>query len=220
MGQYTKGQVQETVYRMFPLGVHFDDDEELETWAFALKSKKLSNVSFANYDKYVTTENVGWKNWMLELDSRYNNEPAVIRDVITYFTGLTAPEVKTEKTGLFSSKVVTSNEFAPAITSKTPIFVLFISDGGVSKNDEIEFLIRWSSTLPIFWQFIGIGGSNYGALEKLDNLSGRYIDNADFFDIDNLKQLTEAQLYDKMMTEFPKWLENAHSKGMIDNYKV
>jgi len=220
MGQYTKGQVQEVVNRMFPLGVHFDDDEELETWAFALHSKKMSNVTFSNYEKYVTTEDSGWQNWMRQLNSSYNNEPTVIRDVITHFTGLVAPELKTEKSGFFSSKVVNSNEFAPAITSKTPIFVLFISDGGVSKNAEIEFLIKWSSTLPIFWQFIGIGGSSYGALEKIDDMPGRHIDNADFFSIDDLKQLTEAQLYDRMMTEFPKWLEGAHAKRMIDNYKV
>jgi stress response protein SCP2 len=218
--QYKKGQVQETVYRMFPLGVHFDDDEQLETWAFALKSKKISNVNFANYEKYVSTENGGWQNWMRELNAGYNNEPAVILDVIKHFTGLTPTEPTVQKTGFFSSKVIQAEEFAPAITSKTPIFVLFVSDGGVDKDAEIERLIKWSSTLPIFWQFIGIGGSNYGALERLDDMPGRYLDNADFFAIDDLEQLTEAQLYDRMMTEFPKWLEAAYKKGLIDNYKV
>jgi stress response protein SCP2 len=219
-GQYQKGQVQEVVYRMFPLGVHFDDDEELETWTFALHSKKISNVTFANYEKYVTTEDGGWQNWMRQLNAGYNNEPAVILDVIKHFTGLTPAAPTVQKTGLFGNKTTQTEEFAPAITSKTPIFVLFISDGGVDKNAEIEHLIKWSSTLPIFWQFIGIGGRSYGALEKIDDMPGRYLDNADFFAIDDLQQLTEAQLYDRMMTEFPKWLEAAYAKGLIDNYKV
>lgn len=219
-GQYTNGQVQETVYRMFPLGVHFDNDEELETWAFALHSKKLNNVTFDNYEKYVSNEDGGWRSWMSQLNASYNNEPAVILDVIKHFTGLTPAAPKVEKTGFFGSKTIQTEEFAPKISDKTPIFVLFISDGGVDKNAEIEHLIKWSSTLPIFWQFIGIGGHNYGALEKIDDMPGRYLDNADFFAIDDLKELTEAQLYDRMMTEFPKWLEAAHAKGLIDNYKV
>ena len=218
--QYTSGQVQEVVNRVFPLGVHFDDDEELETWAFALKSKQLSNVTFANFKNYVKKDAGGWEKWMNDLRSQHNNEPAVIRDVIAHFSGLTPPDAVAEKKGLFSTKKVFPDGFAPAIDAKTPVIVLFISDGGVSHNQEIEFLIRWSSTLPIFWQFIGIGGSSYGALEKLDELKGRHIDNANFFAIDDLRQISEAQLYDRMMQEFPLWLKAARSKDMIGNYEL
>ena len=219
-GQYDSGQVQEVVNRVFPLGVHFDDDEELETWAFALKSKQLSNVTFASFKNYVKKDQGGWQRWMSDLNAGYNNEPAVIRDVIAHFSGLTPPAIVTEKKGIFSSKKVFPEGFAPAIAAKAPVFVLFISDGGVSHNDEIQFLIRWSSTLPIFWQFIGIGGSSYGALEKLDDLKGRHIDNANFFAIDDLRQISEAELYDRMMQEFPAWLKQARAKGMIGDYQL
>ena len=219
-GQYDSGQVQQVVNRVFPLGVHFDDDEELETWAFARKSKQLSNVTFANFKHYVKKDAGGWQQWMSDLNAGYNNEPAVIRDVIAHFSGLTPPDAVAEKKGLFSSKKSFPDGFAPAIDARTPVFVLFISDGGVSHNQEIEFLIRWSSTLPIFWQFIGIGGSSYGALEKLDELKGRHIDNANFFAIDDLRQISEAQLYDRMMQEFPLWLKAARSKDMIGNYEL
>lgn len=218
-GQYTKKQVQEVVNRVFPLGVHFDNDKELETWAFAQRSKKLSNVTFANYQNYVETEDSGWKNWMKNLDARYNNEPEVIKDIIKHFTGLTPPTNTSAPKGWFNSKDSSSSEeFAPAISSKEPIFILFISDGGVDKNQEIKDLIKWSSSLPIFWQFIGIGGHNYGALEELDDLKGRFLDNADFFAIDDLQQISESELYDRMLTEFPGWLKAAHSKGIIENY--
>lgn len=218
--QYRQGRVQEAVNRVFPLGVHFDDDEELETWAFALKSKQLTNVKFDNFKDYVERESGGWSQWMRDLNAGYNNEPAVIRDVIKHFSGCTPPPAGAAvKSGLFGG-LRAATEFAPAIKNKTPIFVLFISDGGVSHNDEIEHLIRWSSTLPIFWQFIGIGGSSYGALSKLDSLSGRHIDNANFFAIDDLLRITEAELYDRMMLEFPQWLKEAKAKGMIDDYTI
>lgn len=218
--QYESGQVQEVVNRVFPLGVHFDNDEELETWAFALKSKQLSNVTFVNFKDYVKKDKGGWQKWMSDLQSQYNNEPVVIRQVIEHFSGLTPPGPEAEKKGFFSSKKVFPKGFAPAITDKAPVFVLFISDGGVSHNDEIQFLIRWASTLPIFWQFIGIGGSGYGALEKLDALSGRHIDNANFFAVDDLRQISEAELYDRMMKEFPAWLKEARAKGMIGDYEL
>ncbi|MGK5025163.1 VWA domain-containing protein [Janthinobacterium sp. RB2R34] len=218
--QYERGQVQEVVNRVFPLGVHFDNDEELETWAFALKSKQLSNVTFGNFKDYIKKDKGGWQKWMSDLQSQYNNEPVVIRQVIEHFSGLTPPGPDAEKKGFFSAKKVFPKGFAPAIADKTPVFVLFISDGGVSHNDEIQFLIRWASTLPIFWQFIGIGGSGYGALEKLDEMTGRHIDNANFFAVDDLRQISEAELYDRMMKEFPAWLKQARAKGMIGNYEL
>lgn len=226
-GQYSNGQVQETLNRVFPLGVHFDDDNELETWAFAQRSKKLSNITFDNYQKYVATEDKGWRNWMHELDARYNNEPEVITEVIKHFAGVTPPPYKIKsKVGGFlgfgGKEVDISNpeEFAPIIESKTPVFIIFISDGGVSHNAQIEHLIKWSSTLPIFWQFVGIGGNSYGALQKLDEMDNRYLDNANFFAIDDLKQISESELYDRMVNEFPLWLKEAHKKGIIDDYQV
>jgi hypothetical protein len=29
--------------------------------------------------------------------------------------------------------------------------------------------------LPIFWQFVGLGGRSYGILKDLDNMTGRLI---------------------------------------------
>lgn len=218
--QYECGQVQEVVNRVFPLGVHFDDDEALETWAFGNKSKQLSNVTFGNFKDYVTQEAGGWFQWMMDVQSNDNNEPVVIRQVIEHFSGLAPPGPDADNKGFFGLKKVFPKGFAPAITARAPVFVLFISDGGVSHNSEIQFLIRWASTLPIFWQFIGIGGSSYGALAKLDELSRRHIDNANFFAVDDLRQISEAELYDRMMKEFPMWLKEARARGMIGDYEL
>jgi len=218
--QYERGQVQEVVNRVFPLGVHFDDDEALETWAFGNKSKQLSNVTFGNFKDYVTQEAGGWFQWMMDVQSNTNNEPVVIRQVIEHFSGLAPPEADADNKGFFGLKKVFPKGFAPAITARAPVFVLFISDGGVSENSEIQFLIRWASTLPIFWQFIGIGGSGYGALAKLDELSKRHIDNANFFAVDDLRQISEAELYDRMMKEFPMWLKEARARNMIVDYEL
>jgi stress response protein SCP2 len=183
--QYSKGRVQEVVDRVVPLAVHFDDNGELDCWIFADKQKKLPNVTLDNVKGFVKREAEQYG--MFKIGAG-NNEPAVIKDIV---------------------------EFVGKQRGKDPVFVLFISDGGVYKNAEIKALIKDAAKLPIFWQFVGIGGSKYGALQELDTMTGRVVDNAGFFAIDDLHKITEEELYDRMMSEFPLWLKAARAAGII-----
>lgn len=96
-----------------------------------------------------------------------------------------------------------------------PVYIIFISDGGVYENKKIKQIIKNSAVYPMFWQFIGIGGSNYGILEKLDEMEGRYIDNANFFALDDIDSISDEDLYDRLMNEFPKWLKEAKQKNIL-----
>jgi hypothetical protein len=218
--QYKDGHVQQILNRVFPLAVSFDDNQSFETWAFAQHQTQLSSVTFDNYKHFVNKDNHGWEKWMEQLDYHHNNEPAVMRAIIEYYTGLKAPSLSKGSTGFlgFGKKPSNQHSFAPIQKPKIPVWVLFISDGGVAHNEDIEFLMHWSSTLPIFWQFIGIGGNNYGALEKLDTMEGRFIDNANFFSIDSLNSMSEGDLYNSMIQEFPSWIKLAKEKNLITDY--
>jgi hypothetical protein len=66
-------------------------------------------------------------------------------------------------------------------TGPLPAFVIFITDGGISQSSEIQAILRTASEYPIFWQFVGLGGTGYGVLEELDTMPGRVVDNANFF---------------------------------------
>lgn len=66
-----------------------------------------------------------------------------------------------------------------------------------------------SSKLGIFWQFVGLGQSYYGVLEELDDLPGRFIDNADFFALDDIDTVSDSELYDRLFNEYPQWLVQA-----------
>ena len=96
-----------------------------------------------------------------------------------------------------------------------PVYVIFISDGGVGKNREIKSLVTEAANYPIFWQFVGIGGSNYGALQKLDEMRGRRVDNANFFSLDDINRISDDQLYDRLLNEFPSWLHAAWQAGVL-----
>ncbi len=119
-----------------------------------------------------------------------NNEPAVMEDVIRKFT---------------------VEESDPDM----PVYVVFFSDGGVSETKKISRLLTESSLHPIFWQFVGLGESNYGVLRKLDDLPGRLVDNAGFFALDDIDTVSDEDLYDRLFEEFPDWLNEARSKNIL-----
>lgn len=185
--QYKQGHVQEVINRLLPLAIHFDDDGELDCWAFGEKPVRLSSVNTGNYADFIDKEQKGWRAW--PVGARINHEPRAMEMVIEHY----------EKAG-----------------DKTPVYILFISDGGVSENKKITELIKRAAALPIFWQFVGLGGSGYGIFEKLDDLPGRVVDNCNFFALDRLDQISEEALYAKLMEEFPLWLKEAKAKGIIE----
>jgi len=57
--------------------------------------------------------------------------------------------------------------------------------------------------------------SDFAFLENLDNLPGRFIDNANFFAVTDPANVPDAQLFDLMMTEYPGWLQLARRAGML-----
>lgn len=126
-----------------------------------------------------------WNSLMTSLGGE-TDMPLVIRDIISFFK-----------------------------STKLPVYVLVISDGDVHGGSNIKQLIKDSSRSPIFWQFVGAGGSNYGALSQLDTMSGRYVDNANFFALDDIRKVSDKELYARLLNEFPKWLKAIKSKGMI-----
>ena len=138
-----------------------------------------------NLDNYTKAVPKEWKQLMLELGG-CNNEPVVLRMVLDTYRD-----------------------------TQLPVYVLFITDGGVSKKSEIQKIITEASKLPIFWQFVGVGGSGYGILEKLGSMKGRYVDNAGFFALDDFKKVSNEELYARLLEEFPKWLKAIRDKGMI-----
>ena len=185
--QYKSGEVQQVLNRIMPLALNFDDDGSFECWAFAEKALRLNDVSLDNLNSYIASEQGGYKKW--NAGAGYNNEPAVLEEVLRYF-----------------------NKESP---SDLPVYIVFISDGGVSEARKIKKILQEASSQPIFWQFVGIGGRNYGVLEKLDTMEGRVVDNCNFFKIDNIESISESMLYDFLLQEFPIWLTEAKNKNIV-----
>lgn len=99
-------------------------------------------------------------------------------------------------------------------------YVIFITDGDCSdRTGAKEELIRNSKT-PIFWQFVGIGGARFDFLQRLDEMSGRYVDNANFFALNDILDISDDEIYDRLLKEFPSWLKQPKVESLIqDKYR-
>lgn len=99
--------------------------------------------------------------------------------------------------------------------SNIPTFILFITDGENFDRNEAEQAIRKASKHNIFFQFIGLGNEDFRFLKKLDEMEGRYIDNANFFEIENINKISDADLYDLLLQEYPLWEKEARRLGLV-----
>ncbi|ORT53957.1 VWA domain-containing protein [Streptomyces sp. CB03238] len=103
-----------------------------------------------------------------------------------------------------------------------PALVVFQTDGGpINKLAAERYLCR-AAKLPLFWQFIGFGdpGSRqFDFLRKLDELAvpaKRCVDNAGFFHAGaDPRRVPDAELYDRLVAEFPGWLAAARAQGIV-----
>ncbi|MCO1657993.1 VWA domain-containing protein [Pseudonocardia humida] len=83
------------------------------------------------------------------------------------------------------------------------------------RNREIEQELRAAAAEPVFWQFVGLGTAKFGVLERFDTLPGRTVDNVGFFAVPDIEAVPDAELYDRLLAEFPRWATAARELGIL-----
>ncbi|MEW2410185.1 vWA domain-containing protein [Streptomyces griseoviridis] len=106
--------------------------------------------------------------------------------------------------------------------SAQPALVVFQTDGGPINKAAAERYLCKAAKLPMFWQFIGFGdrsSTQFDFLRKLDELpvpAKRVVDNAGFFHAgSDPSTMSDAELYDRLLGEFPDWLAAARELGIL-----
>lgn len=98
--------------------------------------------------------------------------------------------------------------------SKEPLYVIFVTDGDCTDRNEATEAITKAAKQPVFFQFVGIGGASFSFLEKLDDMEGRFVDNANFFAANDISQVSDEQLYTRLLGEYPDWCKKAKDLGI------
>lgn len=194
-GLYADGTVQDTVERILPFGLGFDDNGEVDFYLFENHYTKIAPITLKNLDNYINRDVLG------KYSMGGTEYAPVLKAIYKDFAE--------KKGGLFG--------FGTSVVEKMdiPVYIIFITDGENSDKRETEEIIRKMSQLGFFIQFIGIGSQNFRFLSKLDDLDGRKIDNANFFKCPNISRISDDELYKLLMSEFPYWLGQAKQHNLI-----
>jgi hypothetical protein len=195
---YKNGFVQRLVERVLPVGLGFDDDGEVELYVFHSSAyRHKTNISRGTLSSIVpdVIKQYGYE------ATEYANPIKLILD----------QWIGPKSSGFLGM----GSKTRPSKKLLNPLYVIFVTDGENSDKSETEEVLREASNYPIFFQFVGIGNERFNFLRKLDDLSGRVVDNANFFQANDLDGMSDEDLYDKLMTEFPDFIQNVRSKGWI-----
>ncbi|MCO1656830.1 VWA domain-containing protein [Pseudonocardia humida] len=197
-GLYADGVVGRVVERMAAVAAQLDDDGQMQAWTFASRPARLPDFELGELPEWIRLHvRVG------AMMKQRRLEPGQL-DMKT--VGIQNEEQKV------IAEVRGHVQFAPL---PEPTLVLFFSDGGVYRNREIEKELTAAASEPIFWQFVGLGHADFGVLERFDSLPGRKVDNVGFFAVDDIDDVPDAELYDRLLSEFPSWITAARSAGIL-----
>ncbi|GES31663.1 VWA domain-containing protein [Streptomyces angustmyceticus] len=186
---YKDGTVQNLAEQALGLAAHFDDDATVPVVFFSTDIDGTADIDLANYEGRIAELHAG-----LGHMGRTNYHWAVNAVVDHY-----------KKSG-----------------STAPAFVIFQTDGAPTSKPAAEKALCEAAGLPIFWQFIGFGdpdAKGFDFLRKLDDLAvpeKRAVDNAGFFHAGrDPRGLSHDELYQQLMVEFPEWLAEARTAGIV-----
>lgn len=215
-GLFTRGIVQELTERALAIGINMDIDNEIDVYVFGGGAYHVSKANRSNIDGYVQREILSKFNY--EGTTKYAPIMELVAHQAGHYNGVVQAAPEPEKKGFFSRMFGKKEETVqadPTSGNGEPVIVFFITDGDTFDAARSEKLIRDLSDTPIFWQFIGLGNSSFDFLKKLDEMPGRYIDNANFFDAGDITKITDDVLYDRILNELPDWHKEAIAKGVI-----
>lgn len=196
---YRNGFMQTLTERVLPLGMAFDDNESVDLYVF-------HNEAYI-HPKSITVRNI--TEIVPEIIKTYTyggtQYAPVIKLIMDEWIG------KPAGGGLFGF----GKSKRPTKVLDYPVYVLYFTDGENSDPTETDAMIKECSQYGIFFQFIGIGNASFSYLKKLDTMNGRVIDNANFFQANDIRKIDDNELYNRLLAEFPSFVKEARAQGMI-----
>lgn len=210
-GLYRSGKIQALCERVLALGLRFDDNEQVDVFLFGANTHDVGELGMHNVGAFLG--NV-LRQYPLEGGTMYG---AAMRMIRRQYFGFDGPRQQ-------------------PVSAQQPVYVMFVTDGATMDHQVTIEQIQSSAFEPIFWQFMAIGNSpkavdaapnqkrgflqrlltsDFSFLENLDNMPGRFLDNANFFAVNDPANVPDEMLFDLMMAEYPGWLGQARHAGLL-----
>jgi hypothetical protein len=189
--EYQSGLVQRVLDRCHALCAELDPDGQMPVTLFHNSAKQLPELTAQNVDNYVQTH--------------ISREP--------YGGTSYAPPLEQ----ILRRRRCEKSFLGKVKPAQRAVMVVFVTDG---VNDDAHATARvmqeLSKEAPVFVKFIGLDtGANvrFTTLERLDDMSGRSFDNADFFRWDS--SLNDDGLYDALLNEVNSAMNGMKKVGLL-----
>ena len=182
---YASGQLQELAERVLALATQLDDDGAVDVFFFGTEAWYAGELRLGDFAGGVDRLREGRRLGTTDY-------AGAVRAVCEHFgmTGAPAPR-------------------------PLPVFVVFLTDGAPTSRGAAERELRDAAAYPVFWKFLSIGDEEIAFLQKLDDLSGRVVDNADYQPVGDLSLVKDQALFDLLLVEYGDWLREARAAGLL-----
>lgn len=201
---FRSGVIQQAVDRLLAISVKFDDDGQLDVWAFDSSVKQLPTVTVQDETTYIAKVE-------RQLDSLWGGTSYAnpLRSAHSFwFSPSAATQVVQAASGLMSKmkslfgkteKVETPTVATPS--NDMPAMLLFITDGENGDDAETMRVLQDIAKTSMYVQMVGVGGTRFTALKKYAD----QFNNVGYLSLSSL-DVPEDQLYNDLITEkFAKW---------------
>ena len=167
-------KLQKAFDQLMGVSIKFDDNGELDIFAFNHKCWRVGTATVANHADYVRRN--------LKADGSTNYSPIVI-EAVKFFLA--------KKGGFLGmgGKV-----------DRTPVLMMVLTDGGIDRQDEAETLaqLRAISDEPIFFHLVGVGGGE-GSFPTIKRLA-KALDNVGEVYLPSF-EMTDEAIYDQLISD-------------------
>lgn len=221
---YKSGLVDRLVAKAMPVGLSFDDDGEIDVYAFGVDAYTIGSFGMGEYKSCVS--NI-LSTHRLEGGTRYDRALALLEEK---YAGTTDPvyvifvtDGDTENPDKVSSII--------RRMSKLPIFLQFVGLGASIPPEGFDMDGRPDPAPAqkpgFFARLLGATDSSSSPSRKantsgfkylceLDGMDGRIIDNCNFFALKDPASVEDERLYELLMNEYPSWVKAAKAKGILN----
>ncbi|MBD8615131.1 MULTISPECIES: VWA domain-containing protein [Pseudomonas] len=224
-GLYNSGLVDRLVAKAMPVGLQFDDDGEIDVFAFGVDSYEIASYGMADYKGCVSSI---LERHNLEGGTRYARALELLEAKYANSTDPVYVIFVTDGDTEQADKV----SYLIRKMSKLPIFIQFVGLGeqippeGFDIDGNAE--PAPAKKAGFFARLLGASGSTASAssrrpstsgfkyLCELDSMGGREVDNCNFFALKDPASVSDERFYELLMNEYPSWVKEAKSKGILN----
>lgn len=177
---YNNGVMQELVDRLIPVAMRFDDNGELESFAFGDRAVEMdapiTDADFGNYIGKKFLVNV--PNGVLWSGTKYSEALKAIEESVN---------PKRTFMQMFAKK-----------SNAQPSYILFQTDGETNGDEEqTERILERLGKLKCYVQFIGVGNAHFGFLREMAD----QFDHVGFVTFPDLANTSDQAMYEALLSE-------------------